>query len=78
MGRWFDGLVLVWIPLVFLSMIGWWFYQSIGWNPENWWNPLNRFSLGTCLLQWGVALLVLVLLNRKLAGWAAGWAGDAP
>ncbi len=78
LGRWFDWLVLVWIPLAFLSMIGWWFYQSIGWNPENWWNPLNRFSLGTCLLQWGVALLVLVLLNRKLAGRAAGWAGDAP
>ncbi len=78
LGRWFDGLVLVWIPLAFLSMIGWWFYQSVVWNPASWRDPLHRFSLGTCLLQWGVVLLVLVVLNRKLAARVAGLAGDEP
>jgi neurotransmitter:Na+ symporter, NSS family len=65
LGRWFDLLVLGVIPASILAMLGWWFYQAANWDPEGWLNPVARFSVGTCLVQWGGALVLLVALN----GW---------
>ena len=43
-------------------------YQAVVvYDANNWWNPLRMYSLGSCLLQWGVALILLVLFNRRLA-----------
>jgi NSS family neurotransmitter:Na+ symporter len=67
LGRWFDWLVLGFIPAAFLSMLAWWFYQSIQWEPGRWHDPFATFSLGTCLFQWAVALCALALLG----GWMA-------
>jgi len=66
LGRGFDLWVLVAIPAQFLVMIGWWFQQSVSWDPEGWWNPLGTFTVGTCVLQWAVALAAFVALNRWL------------
>jgi len=44
------------IPLEFLFMLVWWFAQSVQWNPGTWWNPLEIFSLGSCLVQWGIVI----------------------
>jgi NSS family neurotransmitter:Na+ symporter len=65
LGRWFDGAVTGVIPLLFLAMLAWWFRQT--WDEATWWNPFRTFSLGTCLGQWGIALLALLLCNRWLA-----------
>jgi len=66
-GGWYDVVITVVIPVLFAAMIVWWFYQSVtSYNPEGWWNPFHRFSLGTCLLQWGVVVLLLILFNRRV------------
>jgi NSS family neurotransmitter:Na+ symporter len=65
LGRWFDLLVFGLIPAAFVAMLGWWFYQAANWDPEGWLNPLARFSVGTCLVQWGGALILLIVFN----GW---------
>ncbi len=52
----FRALFYFIIPLEFLLMMGWWLFQSIQWNPANWWNPFTEFSIGTCLLQWAVII----------------------
>ncbi len=68
LGRFFDLWVLVAIPAQFLIMLGWWFQQSVSWDPQGWWNPLGKFTVGTCLFQWGLALGVFLALNRWLTG----------
>ena len=67
------GPVWAWIlkylvPVEFAVMFGWWMYQAATvYDPEGWWNPLRVYSVGTCVVQWGIALAVLWAFNRRLA-----------
>ncbi len=58
------------MPLQFILMIGWWFFQSVQWNPRTWWQPFRTFSLGTVILQWllvvAVGLIAARWFNRLL------------
>ncbi len=63
----FKLLVFWLIPLEFLFLVGWWFFQAMKWDPAGWWNPFHGLSVGTCLFQWGILLGILFLLNRKMA-----------
>jgi len=67
LGKIFEPLILWGIPLQFVLLVGWWFYRSAGWDPVNWWNPLSTFSIGSCLLQWGLAAVLMVILAPRLA-----------
>jgi NSS family neurotransmitter:Na+ symporter len=67
-GRWWDIVVGVVVPLEALVLLGWWLYQARGWDPAGWLDPLRVESVGTILLQWGVVLAALILANRWLAG----------
>ncbi len=53
------------MPLQFVLMLGWWFFQSTQWNPKTWWEPFRTFSLGTVLLQW----LLVIAIGFVAAGW---------
>ena len=67
------GPVWAWIlkylvPVEFAVMFGWWMYQAATvYDPDGWWNPLRVYSVGTCVVQWGIALAVLWAFNRRLA-----------
>ena len=64
----FDWVMRYLIPLQFVVMFGWWMYQAVAvYDPVAWWNPLRTYSLATCLVQWGLALLILVIFNSRLA-----------
>ena len=54
------------LPFEFLSMLLWWLWQSVQWYPNNWWNPFETTSLGTCLIQWMVVLVISALLMKKI------------
>ncbi len=56
------------MPLQFIVMIGWWFFQSVQWNPKTWWQPLRTYSLGTTILQWAAVLVIGILSVRWFAG----------
>ena len=69
-GKGFVWVVFWLIPLQFIAMLGWWFYQAIfpgGVYDPGWWNPLSNFSLGTVLVQWGVVIVLFLILNPALA-----------
>lgn len=67
-GRRFTWVVFWLIPLQFVALLAWWFYQAIAiYDPEGWWNPLHTFSLGTVLAQWLVVIVLFLLLNPLLA-----------
>lgn len=64
-GRWFVPVIKYVIPLEFLALMVWWFYKMITeFDPEGWWHPFHRYSVGTTLLQWGIVIAILLLLNR--------------
>ncbi len=65
-GRWFDVLIYLVIPVEFVAMMGWWFYsvsarKSLAFNLD----PFQVFSVSTCLLQWGLVLGAAALFG----GW---------
>ena len=72
-GGWRAGPVWAWVlkwlvPIEFAVMFGWWMYQAATvYDPDGWWNPLRVYSVGTCVVQWGIALALLKVFNRRLA-----------
>ena len=66
-GRWYNVVITWIIPLQVVVLIGWWFYLSISsFDTEGWWNPLNTYSVGTCVMQWGAIMAVFILLNKLM------------
>ena len=65
-GRWFDFAIKVLMPMQFAVLIVWWLYQAAT-SGEAWWDPFGVFTLGTCLFQWGVVLLIFYLANNRMA-----------
>lgn len=67
-GKYFNFCIGL-FPVLFTIVVGWWFYQSITWNPDNWWNPMVVDSVGTVILQWVVTGFILYRANDWLAKW---------
>lgn len=65
-GKWYEYLITYIIPLEFVVLIVWWFWQSVSWSPNTWWQPFSPYSLGTCLFQWGAIIVLLILFNRLI------------
>ena len=64
----FNLFFMIAIPVQFFVLIGWWFYQAVvDKYAENHFDPFQTFSIGTCLFQWGIAFLLLFLINKKLS-----------
>ena len=64
-GRWWDFLIKYFIPVTSSLLILWWMFLSATvFAPKDWFNPFNPFSIMTCLAQWGIAAIVLILLNK--------------
>ena len=66
-GRWWDIAIGIVVPLESVFLVAWWFYQARNENPDTWLRPFSSYNVGTALFQWGIALVVLLLLNKKMA-----------
>ncbi len=66
-GRGWDLVITVVVPLEALVLLAWWFYQVRGADLAGWLDPLREANVGTLLFQWGVVLAALLLANRWLA-----------
>lgn len=60
-------------PVWFFIIVGWWIYQAITWYPGEWYKvfPVSKYTytVGTMLLQWAIAFIIIYALNDKLASW---------
>jgi neurotransmitter:Na+ symporter, NSS family len=66
-GRGWDIAVGYLVPLQAVVLLGWWFYLSAtAYAPDTWFNPLDPYSVATVVLQWGIVLAALLLMNRWL------------
>lgn len=63
-GQWWSWCIRL-FPVMFALLFGWWIMQAV--STEGWWNPFRTFNLGTLLLQWGLLLIVMLLINRFLS-----------
>lgn len=77
-GRWWDVVIGVVVPLEALILLVWWLLQARSWDPAGWLNPLAVENVGTILAQWGIVLVALVALNGWMARRVAGPARSAP
>ncbi|MEE8115900.1 MAG: sodium-dependent transporter [Gemmatimonadales bacterium] len=66
-GPWWDVIITTLVPLQAVILMGWWLFQSRGWDPEGWLSPFGVENVGTVLAQWAVVLVLLLLANRWLA-----------
>ena len=67
-GRVYEWILKYLVPAEFVVMFSWWMYQAATvYDPEGWWNPVRTFSVGTCLVQWGIALALLLSFNNRIA-----------
>ena len=66
LGKGFDILVKVFLPLQFVAMLGWWFWQAYSENPNNWFNIFSQSTVGTVLFQWAVAIAVFIFFNKAI------------
>jgi NSS family neurotransmitter:Na+ symporter len=67
-GRWWDIVLGILVPLQAAVLMIWWLVQSRSWDPAGWLNPFGVETVGTILLQWGVVLAVLIVANRWIVG----------
>lgn len=65
-GKWWNYCI-IFFPVMFLIVCGWWTYQQFTWYPETWWNPLETYSPGTMFLQWAAVIMIFILFNNTLA-----------
>ena len=66
-GTWYNHALRLVIPIEVTILVIWWFWQVIQADPDHWWNPFEIESVGTCILQWSLALLVFKLGNSWIA-----------
>ena len=72
-GRWWDVVIGVLVPLQAVVLLVWWLYQARGSDLKGWLDPAIVDNVGTVLLQWAVVFVVLLLANRWLATHTAGF-----
>ncbi len=64
-GRWYNVIITWLVPAQVFILVGWWFFLAITeFDKEGWWNPFHTYSVGTCLVQWGVMMLFFIVMNR--------------
>jgi NSS family neurotransmitter:Na+ symporter len=61
----FNILFYIVIPIEFVIMLGWWFWQSVQWSPSTWWNPLSIYSMGGVVIQWLIVIVIGFIFNQK-------------
>ncbi len=65
-GKWWDIVIGVVVPLEALLLLGWWIYQVRGDSLRAWLDPISEANVGTMLFQWLIVLIVLIAANRFL------------
>ncbi len=65
LGKAFEYMVGLLAPIACIIIMVTWLIQSIGWDPE-WYNPFRTSSTMTLLIQWGIALIICLALNKTI------------
>ena len=61
-GRLWDVIITYFVPIASVLLLSWWLIND-GMNGE-WYNPFASASLMTAVVQWGIVISVLLLINK--------------
>jgi len=62
---WWSGVINYIVPALGIILLSWWMWLSATvYAPNDWYDPTSLYSVATCVVQWGVALLILFIINR--------------
>jgi len=64
-GKWFNFIISILIPVQVVVLISWWLISSTSWDSQ-WYNPFHIENAGTVIFQWAIVISILILLNKKL------------
>lgn len=64
-GKWYNFVIGILVPIQVIVLISWWLISSIGWDAE-WWNPFHAENFGTVIFQWTIILLIFLLMNKYM------------
>jgi len=64
-GKWYNFVIGILIPIQVIVLILWWLVSSVGWDPE-WWNPFHIENAGTAIFQWALILVLFISFNRLM------------
>ena len=64
-GKWYNFVIGILIPIQVVALISWWLVSSIGWD-EQWWNPFRAENFGTVIFQWAIILILFFVLNKTM------------
>jgi len=65
LGKWWIYVITWFIPVAAVLLLIWWLVQSF--VPGEWYNPFRQFSFMSCIFQWSIVLLLLIIFNRRIA-----------
>jgi NSS family neurotransmitter:Na+ symporter len=64
-GKWYNFVIGILVPIQVVVLISWWLISSIGWDAE-WWNPFHAENFGTVIFQWTIILILFFVLNKAM------------
>lgn len=65
--RWWELVIRFFIPFATISLLIWWFYLAATvFAKGDWYNPLNPYSIMTCICQWAIMVIIFVILNKRI------------
>ncbi len=68
-GSYWIITIRMFIPFAAFFLLFWWLFLSATvFAPGEWYNPLNPFSIMTCLVQWFFVTALFVGFNKKISG----------
>ena len=63
--KWSLPVISYEVPTLGITIFSWWMWLSAtAYAPNDWYDPTSLYSVATCVVQWGVALLILFIINR--------------
>jgi neurotransmitter:Na+ symporter, NSS family len=64
-GKWYNFVIGILVPIQVVILISWWLISSIGWDTE-WWNPFHAENFGTVIFQWTIIMILFFVLNKAM------------
>jgi len=64
-GIWWEYIIRFFIPVAVIILLVWWLVMAG--QTDEWFNPLRSFSLATCLVQWALIIIIMLMLNKYMS-----------
>ena len=62
---WWTPVINYVVPIIGVTIFCWWMWLSATvYAPDDWFDPTSYYSVATCLVQWGIVILIFYKLNN--------------